>query len=105
MANSWPTGRTEVECSDLYINIDFHPRRSTDSPRPSCNSPPDAKRQDRDPPDPKSTTVVSDVYPLQTRMRHILKWLDKESSGPPEVDEGSERRGVFGLPKTRRRSA
>jgi len=72
MASSLPAGRSEVECSDLSIKIEFRPRRSTDSPRPSCSSPQDAKRQDRDPPDPKSTSVVSEVYPLQTRMRPNL---------------------------------
>src|SRR6266511_3326009 len=72
MASSLPAGRSEVECSVLSIKIEFRPRRSTDSPRPSCSSPQDAKRQDRDPPDPKSTSVVSEVYPLQTRMRPNL---------------------------------
>src|SRR5260370_41734505 len=69
MASPLPSGHFEVECSDLSIKVGFHPRRSIDSPRPSCGSPPDAKRQDRDPSDPRSTSVVSDVYPLQTRMR------------------------------------
>src|SRR5712692_6932629 len=72
MASPLPGGHFEVECSDLSIKVGFHPRGSIDSPRPSCGSPPDAKRQDRDPSDPRSTSVVSDVYPLQTRMRHLF---------------------------------
>jgi len=79
MANSLPRGPSEVESTDLFIKIELHSRSSTGSGWPELQEPADAKREDRDPPDPMSTSGrVRRVPNSKTRMR--LFQLDSRSS-------------------------